>query len=436
MEKLKTQPRLQEPDLLYEKLLRLHHGRPLEESLRIHSKLVFLLANHIGDDQVVLEAIERIGRDFPPEPGRVRHGSAGREKIGSAAALFSPLTLRGVTFKNRIFVSPMCQYSSRDGLPTDWHLVHLGSRAVGGAALVMVEATAVSPEGRISPQDSGVWSDAHAEAFRPITAFVREQGSVPGLQIAHAGRKASTSRPWEGDRPLGPTEEGWEPIGPSAIPFDEGYATPREMTLADIDAVVDRFASAAHRAVAAGFRVVEIHMAHGYLMHEFLSPLSNHRSDRYGGSFENRTRLPLRVARAVRESLPEEMPLFVRISATDWVEGGWDLDQSVALAREFRACGVDLVDCSSGALVPCHVPAGPGYQVPFAVAIRREAEIPTGAVGLITGAAQADTIVRTGQADAVFLAREFLRNPLWPLHAARELRATVSWPAQYERARV
>lgn len=435
MEKLMTEPRLQRPDLLYEKLLSLHHGRPLEESLRMHSKLVLLLANHIGEDQVVLEAIERIGRDYPPESRRVRHGSAGREQIGSASALFSPLTLRGVTFKNRVFVSPMCQYSSREGLATNWHLVHLGSKAVGGAALVMVEATAVSPEGRISPQDSGIWSDAHTEAFRPITAFIREQYAVPGLQIAHAGRKASTSRPWEGDRPLAPSEGGWEPVGPSPIPFDEGYATPRELTLVEVDGVVDQFAAASRRAVAAGFRVVEIHMAHGYLIHEFLSPLSNHRKDRYGGSFENRTRLALRVARTVRESLPDEMPLFVRISASDWVESGWDLEQSISLARELRACGVDLVDCSSGGIVPCKVPAGPGYQVPFAAAIRREAEIPTGAVGFITGATQADTIVRTGQADAVFLAREFLRQPQWPLHAARELKVTVPWPAQYERAR-
>jgi 2,4-dienoyl-CoA reductase-like NADH-dependent reductase (Old Yellow Enzyme family) len=436
MKKLKTEPRLQDSDLLFEKLARLHEGRTVEESLRIHSKLVFLLANHIGDDQVVLEAIDRIGRDHPPEAMRARPAPAGTVSAAPTGTLFSPLTLRGVIFKNRIFVSPMCQYSSRDGLATDWHLVHLGSRAVGGAALVMVEATAVSPEGRISPQDSGVWSDAHTEAFRPITAFVRGQGAIPGLQIAHAGRKASTSRPWEGNRPLAPNEGGWEPIGPSPIPFDKGYSMPREMTLADIDLAVDRFASAARRAVTAGFRVVEIHMAHGYLMHEFLSPLSNHRSDLYGGVFENRTRLPLLVARTVRQTIPEEMPLFVRISATDWVEGGWDLSQSIRLAQAFRACGVDLVDCSSGALVPCRIPMGPGYQVPFAAAIRREAEIPTGAVGLITNAAQADTIIRTRQADAVFLAREFLRQPNWPLHAARELGVTISWPPQYERARL
>ncbi len=355
------------------------------------------------------------------------------------AILFSPLKLRGTEFKNRIFVSPMCQYSSQDGLATDWHFVHLGSRAVGGAALVMVEATAVSPEGRISPQDSGLWSDAHAEAFAKITRFVKEQGSVPGIQLAHAGRKASTPPPWEKGqgRLVRPEDGGWMPIAPSAIPFDAGYPGPREMTLRDIRLVAAQFGEAAGRALNAGFDLLELHFAHGYLVHEFLSPLSNRREDAYGGSFENRARLSIEIARAVRETWPDRLPLFVRLSATDWVKGGWDLESSIELSRRLKAEGVDLIDCSSGALVPhAQIPAGPGYQVPFAAAIRREVAIPTAAVGFITDPAQAETILATGQADAVFLARALLRDPYWPLHAARALGADVPWPKQYERAKV
>jgi 2,4-dienoyl-CoA reductase-like NADH-dependent reductase (Old Yellow Enzyme family) len=352
------------------------------------------------------------------------------------SVLFSSLKLRGVTFRNRVFVSPMCQYSSNDGLPTDWHLVHLGSRAVGGAALVMVEATAVCPEGRISPFDSGLWSDQHAKAFRRITAFVKEQGAVPGVQLAHAGRKASTRRPWQGGGPVATEEGGWQTVAPSPLPFAEGYPAPRELTVAEIEGIRGYFAAAARRAVEAGFEVVELHMAHGYLLHQFLSPLTNKRTDGYGGSSENRMRVPLEVAREVRGAWPEHLPLFVRISATDWVEGGWNLEGSVELARSFKDAGVDLVDCSSGGIVPgARVPLGPGYQTPFAAAIRREAGIATGAVGMITQPVQAEQIVATGQADAVLLAREMLRDPYWPLRAAHALDAEAPWPAQYLRAK-
>ncbi len=351
--------------------------------------------------------------------------------------LMTPWTLGRVTFRNRIFVSPMCQYSSENGLPTDWHLVHLGSRAVGGAGLVLVEASGVTPEGRISPWDSGIWSRAHAEAFRPITAFVKARGAVPGIQIAHAGRKASTYRPWAGKTgAVPPSEGGWPVIGPGSEPFAEGYPVPRPMTEADMEATVEAFAAGARFALEAGFETVEVHMAHGYLMHEFLSPLVNRRTDAYGGSLENRVRLPLRVARAVREAWPDDLPLFVRISATDWVEGGWDAAQSVALARELKGVGVDLIDCSSGGAVPgVRIPAGPGYQVHLAEAVRREAGIATGAVGMITDPVQAETILATGQADAVLLARELLRDPYWPLRAARELGDEGPWPAQYLRAK-
>ena len=350
--------------------------------------------------------------------------------------LFTPFKLGDIEFKNRIFVSPMCQYSSRDGLPTDWHLVHLGSRAVGGAALVMVEATAVSPEGRISPFDSGIWTDEHAQRFEPITRFIRRQNAIPAIQLAHAGRKASTDVPWQGGRPLGEDAHGWQPIAPSAIPFDDGDPVPREMSAGDIDAVAEQFVSAARRSLAAGFQVAEVHMAHGYLLHEFLSPLSNRRSDRYGGSLENRMRLPLEVVRAVRNAWPQELPLFVRISSTDWVEGGWDLEQSIELCKQLKTIGVDLIDCSSGALVPdAKIPAGPGFQTPFAAAIRQAADIATGAVGLITSPQQAEQIVATSQADVVLLAREMLRDPYWPLHAAKALKAEAAWPVQYERAR-
>lgn len=350
--------------------------------------------------------------------------------------LFSPIKLRSISFRNRIFVSPMCQYSSRDGLPTDWHLVHLGSRAVGGAGLVMVEATAVTPEGRISPGDSGIWSDAHADAFTPIVSFIREQGAVPGLQLAHAGRKGSCSLPWLGGGPLGIEASGWQPLAPGSVPFDVGHPVPRALTVAEMDEIEARFRFAAHRALAAGFQVVELHMAHGYLLHEFLSPLVNHRDDNYGGSLENRLRFPLRVARGVREEWPAELPLLVRISSTDWVEGGWDIGQSVVLCRRLKEIGVDLIDCSSGFAVPDEpVPFGPGFQVPFAARVRAEAGIATGAVGFITEPAQAEQIVATGQADVVFLGRQMLRDPYWPLHAAKALGVDVPWPNQYLRAK-
>jgi 2,4-dienoyl-CoA reductase-like NADH-dependent reductase (Old Yellow Enzyme family) len=350
--------------------------------------------------------------------------------------LFSTFIIRGIEFKNRIFVSPMCMYSSRDGMPTDWHMVHLGSRAVGGAGLVMVEATGVSPEGRISPDDSGIWSDEHARAFAPIAKFIDEHGAVPAIQIAHAGRKASTDAPWRGGGPLGPKERGWQPLAPSAIPFSDGFPLPREMTRGDIEAVLGQFVDAAERSLAAGFQVVEVHSAHGYLLHEFLSPLSNHRSDEYGGSLENRMRFPLRVAKAVREVWPKHLPLFVRISATDWVEGGWDLAQSVEYSRRLKDLGVDLIDCSAGYLMPrVHIPEGPGYLTPFAYAIRRDAGIATGSVGFITEPFQAEQIIATNHSDVVFLARQMLRDPYWPLHAAKALNVELRWPDQYARAK-
>ncbi len=353
------------------------------------------------------------------------------------AGLFDPYTIRGVTFRNRIFVSPMCQYSSRNGLPTDWHLVHLGSRAVGGAGLVMVEATAISPEGRISASDSGLWSDTHAEAFERITNFIYAAGAIPGVQLAHAGRKAATEAPWMGGGPMGSDDpRRWRPVATSPVPFREGDEPPQPLDAAGLDAIAEQFRAATRRALEAGFRALEIHMAHGYLLHEFLSPLSNRRDDAYGGDLEGRMRFPLRVAESVRRAWPEELPLFVRLSATDWVEGGWDLDQSVAFAARLGGLGVDLVDCSSGGLVPGQKPeAGPGYQVQFARAIRERASVGTAAVGSITTPAQAEEIVRTGSADAVILARALLRDPYWPLHAAEVLETDVPWPAQYLRAR-
>jgi len=330
----------------------------------------------------------------------------------------------------------MCQYSSEDGFPNDWHFVHLGTRAVGGAAMVMVEASAVSPVGRISPEDSGIWSEQHAEAFKPITTFIKKQNCVPGIQIAHAGRKASTAAPWNGGKIVEIVNGGWEPIAPSAEKFADSYPMPREMTLADIDQVVKEFETAAKLSIAAGFEVIEIHMAHGYLMHEFLSPMVNHRNDEYGGSFDCRIRLPLRVAAAVRQVVPDRLPVFVRVSATDWVEDGWDLPQSIELARLLKRLNIDLIDCSSGgAVASAKIPVGPGYQVQFADAIRRQAGIATGAVGLITEPNQAEQIVATGSADVVFLAREMLRDPYWPLHAARVLGVDVDWPIQYARAK-
>lgn len=353
------------------------------------------------------------------------------------ALLFEPIAFRDVTLRNRIAVSPMCQYSSQDGLANNWHLVHLGSRAVGGAGLVIAEASGVAPEGRISPQDLGIWSDAHAEALAPTAAFIKEQGSVAGIQLAHAGRKASTRRPWEGRGVVPEAEGGWQTVAPSPIPFAESDPSPRELTADGIQRVVSAFAAAAERSYRAGFELVEIHAAHGYLLHEFLSPLSNHRTDEYGGSFENRTRIVREVALAIRHVWPERLPVFLRISATDWAEGGWDLEQSVELASQARDWGVDLIDCSSGALVPGGIPKviGPGYQTPLAERIRREAGIPTGAVGLITSAHQAEHILVTGQADLILVARELLRDPYWPLHAAHELKHPLQWPVQYERAK-
>ena len=351
--------------------------------------------------------------------------------------LFSPVQLAGVTFPNRVFVSPMCQYSSEDGFSNDWHLVHLGSRAVGGAGLVMTEAAAVLAEGRITPQDLGLWKDEHIPGLKRIVEFLHGQGARAGVQLAHAGRKASMARPWAPEqRSLTPSEGGWKNVmAPSAIPFAESYAQPSALDLAGIQTITRAFTRATERALETGFDLVELHAAHGYLLHEFLSPLSNRRSDQYGGSFENRIRLVVEVVDAVRAVWPAELPLLVRISATDWAEGGWDIEQSVALAKVLKAHKVDLIDVSSGGMTPQQViPLGPGYQTPFAERIRREAQIPTGTVGMITDAVQAEHILRTGQADVVLLARELLREPYWPLQAAKELGDITSWPAQYLRA--
>lgn len=346
--------------------------------------------------------------------------------------LFEPLALRDVKLSNRIAVSPMCQYSSDRGFANDWHFVHLGSRAIGGAGLVFTEATAVLPEGRISPQDLGIWSDDHIEALARIVRFIHEQGAVAGIQLAHAGRKASTYRPWDGHGQVPEAEGGWSVVAPSAVAFADSYCTPSALSESDIHNVIDAFAQAARRACEAGFDVVEIHAAHGYLLHQFLSPLSNRRQDRFGGTLENRTRMLCEVVKAVRRIWPERCPLFIRISATDWVEGGWDLNQSVELARQLKPLGVDLIDCSSGGNVPkAKIPAGPGFQTPFAERIRREAGVPTGTIGFITSPVQADHVIRSGQADLVLLAREMLRDPYWPLRAAHELHCPVTWPVQY-----
>ena len=349
--------------------------------------------------------------------------------------LFSPFRQRDVEMRNRIMVSPMCMYSCEDGHANDWHLVHLGARAVGGAGAVMAEAAAVVPEGRISPADLGVWRDSHITPLARVFRFIKEQGAVPAIQLAHAGRKASTAPPWTGGGPVGAEAGGWKNIvGPSPLPFDEGYPTPEELDQAGIDHVVASFRSAAARMLEAGAEIVEIHAAHGYLLHQFLSPLSNRREDKYGGSFANRTRLVKEVVTAVREIWPERLPLYLRVSATDWVTGGWDIEECVKLMGEMKELGVDLIDCSSGGAVPdAVIPVGPGFQVPFAERIRAEADIATGAVGLITEARQADAIIREGRADLVLMAREFLRSPQWPLHAARELGIEPSLPKQYER---
>lgn len=349
--------------------------------------------------------------------------------------LFTPLRLRGMELKNRIAVSPMCEYSARDGHPTNWHLVHLGSRAVGGAALVFTEATAVSAIGRISPADTGIYLDSHVDSWRPIVEFIREHAAIAGIQLAHAGRKASTAVPWVGGAPIPIQDGGWTAVAPSAIPFNTGYTVPKELSVTEIDQIVTEFGAAARRAIQVGFQVVEIHSAHGYLLHEFLSPLSNHRTDEYGGTFENRIRMLLRVAKVVRDIWRQEQPVFVRISATDWAENGWDLEQSVELSRWLKGIGIDLIDVSSGGAVPnVKIPMGPGYQVNFAASIRREAGMATGAVGMISDPAQAETIVSTEQADIVLLARELLRDPYWPRRAAHALGAKIKPPVQYERA--
>jgi 2,4-dienoyl-CoA reductase-like NADH-dependent reductase (Old Yellow Enzyme family) len=352
------------------------------------------------------------------------------------AHLFDSFAIRGVTCANRVVVSPMCEYSSVDGYANDWHFVHLGSRAIGGAGLVLTEATAIVPEGRISPQDLGIWSDDHIEPLARIVRFIHAQGSVAGMQLAHAGRKASTRRPWEGHGTVPEESGGWtNVVAPSALPFSDGYPMPCALSSSGIRDIVAAFVSAARRAGEAGFRVIEIHAAHGYLIHEFLSPVSNTRPDEYGGSFENRTRLLRQIVSAVRSVWPERAPLFVRISATDWIDGGWDILQSIELARGLKSLGVDLIDCSSGGNVAhAKVPVAPGYQTPFAERIRKDAEVMTGAVGLITSPVQAEHIIGTGQADAVIIARELLRDPYWPLRAARELGQPMSWPSQYLRA--
>ncbi len=349
--------------------------------------------------------------------------------------LFSPLSIRDVRLRNRIVVSPMCQYSGVDGRATDWHLVHLGSRAAGGAGAVLAEATAVLPDGRISPDDLGLWSDSHIEPLARVFRFVEEQGAAPGVQLAHAGRKASTTKAWLGGGPLAAADGGWAPVAPSPLAFDQDYPTPQEIDRAGIRTVIEAFASAARRVLDAGGKIVEVHAAHGYLLHEFLSPLTNRRKDEYGGSFENRTRIVREVVQAVRRVWPERWPLFVRLSCTDWAEGGWSPEESVELARRLKPLGADVIDCSSGGLLPkASIPVGPGFQVPFAETIRREAGIHAMAVGMITGPEQADRIVRSGQADLVALGREFLRDPYWPLRAAKMLKQEPPVPKPYLRA--
>ncbi|MBA3882304.1 MAG: NADH:flavin oxidoreductase/NADH oxidase [Chthoniobacterales bacterium] len=350
--------------------------------------------------------------------------------------LFSPLQLRDVKLRNRIGVSPMCQYSSVDGFANEWHVVHLGSRAVGGAALVMTEATAVLPEGRISPQDLGLWKDEQIEMLARIFSFIEAQGAIPAMQLAHAGRKASTSPPWKGGDAVPEADGGWRPIfAATAEAFDADDIVPEALDHAGIRRVTEAFARAAQRALDAGAKMIEIHAAHGYLLHGFLSPLTNKRADEYGGSFENRTRALREVTVAVRRVLPERLPLLVRVSASDWVEGGWDVEQSAVVARELKRLGVDMIDCSSGGAVPrVKIAISPSYQVPFSEQIRRGAHIPTAAVGMITAADQANEIITSGRADMVFLARELLRDPYWPLRAARQLGVEVTAPVQYGRA--
>jgi 2,4-dienoyl-CoA reductase-like NADH-dependent reductase (Old Yellow Enzyme family) len=352
------------------------------------------------------------------------------------ALLFQPLPLREIELKNRIVVSPMCQYSSEDGFANDWHLVHLGSRAVGGAGLIIVEASAVAPEGRITPSDLGIWKDEHIPFLKRITDFVQASGTVPGIQLAHAGRKASHRKPWEGGTFLTDGEGAWQTLAPSAIPFKPEEPAPLAMSRKDIEKLIRDFKAASIRAFKAGFKILEIHAAHGYLINEFLSPISNQRNDEYGGAFDNRVRLLIEIIKAIRGSWPDEHPLFVRISATDWVDGGWTIDDSVKLAGILKNEGVDLVDCSSGGTSPFQkIPTGPLYQVPFAERIKKETGMRTGAVGLITTAEQAEQILYNQQADLIVLARQLLRDPYFPLHAAKELDTDIPWPSQYERAK-
>ena len=357
------------------------------------------------------------------------------------AHLFSPLTIRGITLKNRIVVSPMCMYSSQDGFANDWHLVHLGARAVGGAGLVFTEATAVEARGMISPQDLGIWDERHLEMLSRIAAFIKAQGAVPGMQLAHAGRKASVARPWDGGKPVNEAQGGWpaEIVGPSPLPFDQGYATPHELTVAEIGEITRAFVKGAERAIRAGYEVLEIHAGHGYLVNQFLSPAANKRTDEYGGPLENRARFLLEIVRGIRAISPAGLPLFVRLSATDWLpqdEPGWSLDDSVTLAKLLAEAGIDLVDASSGGVSPRQqIKPFPGYQVPLAERIKQEVPLLTGAVGLIYEPEQADAIIRKGQADLIFLARELLRDPYWPLHAAKSLGHEVKWPDQYLRAK-
>jgi 2,4-dienoyl-CoA reductase-like NADH-dependent reductase (Old Yellow Enzyme family) len=353
------------------------------------------------------------------------------------SALLSSLTIKEITFRNRIVVSPMCQYSSVDGFANDWHLIHLGSRAVGGAGLIIQEATAVSPEGRITPDDMGLWKDEHIEKLQQINNFIHQQGAVAGIQLAHAGRKASHTSPWQGGRQITVANGGWETVAPSAVSFHHTEEAPVTLDEAGIQKVVTDFKKAAERSIEAGFKVLEIHAAHGYLIHQFLSPLSNQRQDNYGGSFENRIRLLLDVVTAVQTVWPANLPLFVRISATDWAEGGWNIEESVKLCVMLKDMGVDLIDCSTGGIIPgVKIPVEPGYQVPFAERIKVETGILTGAVGMITEAAQADEILSSGRADLVLIARESLRNPYFPLTAAPILGDDVKWPVQYERAKL
>lgn len=351
--------------------------------------------------------------------------------------LFSPLKFRSIELRNRIAVSPMCMYSATDGVPNDWHLVHLGSRAVGGAGLVIVEATGVRADGRISPGCLGLWNDEQLNKFKPIVEFIKNNGAVAGIQLAHAGRKASTDLAWKGGKPLAANQGAWQTVAPSALPFTEGWHTPRELSVPEMKQLAQDYVHSAELAQKAGFQLIELHMAHGYLMHEFLSPISNHRTDEYGGSLENRMRFPLEVATAVRKAWPQDLPIFVRISATDWLDqGGWDLEQSITFAKELKKIGIDLIDCSTGGNVPhAKIPVGPSYQVPFADGVRQKAEIPTGAVGKITDPHQAEEILQSGKADLILMARELLKDPYWPLHAAEKLGVNVTWPLQYGRVR-